>query len=493
MSSQDIKEDIKILDMKIQRTEQVIQEKKLKIERLQHKRSKLVSKLNSKSIGAEGLLERFTQTMAQAKEKSGHPSQDPSTSGEQMVPLKESSTQPIASSEDVIKTDEAYASSLLNKHYVIFNGPNVGCCREWSTVQPLVKGKVWCYQGFYNYELARKAFYDYCVKHNTPIQTVPKLVTPSDMLQPKLQKIPSFADKAKMPANPVAQPNKSFLRFNKIQTKDPDSHEFIPLETFVHYYMLAEVCNIGEGYFISNQKDFWYYNMTEGADPKLVQTLFYCGLLNMVYLGTNLKEISILPIGITTAVKHYRQKVLKEHERKVYFSFKSSFLDWEETEDETNSLKNYPAYHFIKLGLFQRQDVRPCTEVRSSFTPDLHTALAEFRAQTLGTLLRKTRTLYKDSNVRINYKSPHILLITESLHTISEQDCLKLQEFECQFYGNDLKISIFTKVKFCHYGSKDHKCDYCPEDNIEISTEDKTSSTKDRDSTAARRQRADQM
>ncbi|KAH8515741.1 hypothetical protein H0E87_004257 [Populus deltoides] len=334
MSSQDIKEDIKILDMKIQRTEQVIQEKKLKIERLQHKRSKLVSKLNSKSIGAEGLLERFAQTMAQAKEKSGHPSQDPSTSGEQMVPLKESSTQPIASSEDVMKTDEVYASSLLNKHYVIFNGPNAGCYREWSTVQPLVKG---------------------------------------------LQK-------------------------------------FVTL-----------------------------VKATSSVTKKIS--------------GTNLKEISLLPIGITTAVKHYRQKVLKEPERKVYLSFKSSFLDWEETEDETDSLKNYPAYHFIKLGLFRRQDVRLCTEVRSSLTPNLHTALAEFRAQTFGTLLRKTRTLYKDSKVRINYKSPHIPLITKSLHTISEQDCLKLQEFECQFYGNDLKILISTKVKFCHCGSKDHKCD----------------------------------
>jgi hypothetical protein len=37
MSIQDIKEDIKNIDMKIQRAEQVIQEKKLKIERLQFK------------------------------------------------------------------------------------------------------------------------------------------------------------------------------------------------------------------------------------------------------------------------------------------------------------------------------------------------------------------------------------------------------------------------------------------------------------------------
>ena len=108
--------------------------------------------------------------MAVAKEKSGNPSTDPSTSGELKVPLKESSTPTMTSSQDAIKTDKAYA---LNKHYVIFSGPNAGCYREWSTVQPLVTGKPVCYQGFPNYEQARKAFFDYCVKHNTPIQSTP--------------------------------------------------------------------------------------------------------------------------------------------------------------------------------------------------------------------------------------------------------------------------------------------------------------------------------
>ena len=60
MSLQDIKEDIKILDMKIQRAEQTIQEKRLKIERLQHKKGKLISKINSKAVPAESLLERFS-------------------------------------------------------------------------------------------------------------------------------------------------------------------------------------------------------------------------------------------------------------------------------------------------------------------------------------------------------------------------------------------------------------------------------------------------
>jgi hypothetical protein len=82
MSIQDIKEDIKIIDMKIQRAEQVIQEKKLKVERLQHKRGKLITKLSNKATPAEGLLERFTVNMVLAKGKSGTPSTDPSTSGE---------------------------------------------------------------------------------------------------------------------------------------------------------------------------------------------------------------------------------------------------------------------------------------------------------------------------------------------------------------------------------------------------------------------------
>jgi hypothetical protein len=480
MSIQDIKEDVKNIDIKIQRAEQVIQEKKLKIERLQHKRGKLLTQLSKKAIPAEGLLERFTTNMALAKEKSGTPSQDPSTSGELKVPLKEPSAPITTSFQDAVKTDEAYASKLTHKHYVIFSGPNEGCYREWSTVQPLVTGKPVCYQGFPNYDQARKAFFDYCVKHNTPIQS-----TPSDMLKPSLQKIPSFSDKAKMPANPVVQKTRSYERFNKIKTKNPDSHEFISLEVFDHYYNLAEVCNIGEHYFISNQKNFRLYNITEGADPKLVQTLFYCGLLNTIYPGTNLKEISLLPQGVLSAVKHYRQKVLRDPERKVYLSLKSSFLDWEEVEDNTDSLQNYPAYHFIKLGYFRKQDVQPCSQLRTCFTAELHTMLPEIRAQTLGNLLRKTRTLFKDSKVRINFKSNHIILLTESLQVISEQDCLKLQEFEGQFYCNDLEISISTKKKFCRYASQDHKCNYCPDDKA-ASTEESNSSEDDRDSTATR-------
>jgi hypothetical protein len=482
MSIQDIKEDIKNIDMKIQRAEQVIQEKKLKVERLQHKKGKLLTKLSNKATPAEGLLERFTINMAAAKEKSGNPSTDPSTSGELKVPLKESSTPKMTSSQDAIKIDGAYTPQ---KHYVIFSGPNAGCYREWSTVQPLVTGKPVCYQGFQNYEQARKAFFDYCVKHNTPIQSTPHLVTPSDMLRPNLQKIPSFADKAKMPANPVVQKSRSYERFSKTKIKDFDSHDFISLEVFDHYYNLAEVCNIGEHFFISNQKNYRLYNVTEGADPKLAQTLFYCGLLNTIYPGTNLKEISLFPQGILSAVKHYRQKVLKDPERKVYLSLKSSYLDWEEVEDNTDSLHNYPAYHYIKLGLFRKQDVQPCSQLRSGFTANLHTMLPELRAQTLGNLLKKTRTLFKDSKVRINFKSNHVILITESLQVISDQDCLKLQEFETQFYCNKLEVSITTKKKFCRYASQDHRCDYCPEDKAS-STEESNSSEEDRDSSATR-------
>jgi hypothetical protein len=486
MSIQDIKEDVKAIDMKIQRARKVIQEKELKIERLQHKKCKLISQLNNKAVSAEGLLERFTTNMAIAREKSGNLSQDPSTSGELKVPLKEPSAPIMTPSQGAIKTDEAYASSLTHKHYVIFNGRNAGCYREWSTVQTLVTGKPVCYQGFPNYEQARKAFFDYCVKHNTPIQSTPQLITPSDMLKPNLQKIPSFADKAKMPANPVVQKTRSYERFTKTKIKDPESHEFISLETFDHYYNLAEVCNIGEHYFISNQKNFRLYNITEGADPKLVQTLFYCGLLNTIYPNANLKEISLLPQGVLAAVKHFRQKVLKEPERKVYLSLKSSLIDWEETKDKTtDSLKNYPAYHFIKLGLFRKQDVQPCTQLRACFTAELHTLLPELRAQTLGNLLRKTRTLFKDSKVRINYKNNHIILITENMQVISEQDCTKLQEFEGQFYSDNLGISISTKIKFCRYASQDHKCSYCPEDK-DASTEEDSSSVEDRDSTATR-------
>jgi hypothetical protein len=305
MLTKELIDEVKQIDMKITRAQKVIEEKNMKIERLQNKRSKLISKINNKAQTAENLLERFQLNMVEAKAKSGHPLQDPSTSsGELLVPQEKapSASQPATSHV----AQENIAEDVPAKHCTIFNGPNAGCYKEWSTVKPFVTGKPYCYKGYPNYGLARQAFMDYCIKNNTHIHTTPRLITPTDLLEPKLQKTPSFADKAKMPANPVVEYTRTFLRFNKIPQKNPDEHEFIPLETFVQYYRLAKVSNIIEGCFVSQSKGFRLFNVTEGADPKFVQTLFYCGLVNMIYPRANLKEISLLPLGIYAAVKHYR-------------------------------------------------------------------------------------------------------------------------------------------------------------------------------------------
>lgn len=467
MSRTDIVEEINDLDIKIAKTQKKIQEKQLKLERLTEKRGKLSQKLDTIPISAEGLLERFSEKMAVAKEKTGQSSQTPSSPEDLVISKPKVLDQGLQKIESALKLSNPYSVPEAHKCYVIFSGPSAGVYREWSTVQPLVSGKPYAYQGYKSYELARKAFYDYCVKHNTPIQSVPRLITPADIIQPKISKTPTFADKAKMPASPVIP--RTLSRFQKVRVQNPDDHEFIPIETFDHYYTLAEsTCSDEQNhFFISETKGFRLYNVTIGAEPKFVQTLYYCGLLNAAYPSSNLKEISLLPTKVLTAVKHYRQKVLQNPERRVYLSFKSSFLDWEETEDETDSLRNYPAYHFIKMGLLRKQiDVRPCTETKN-MTPNLHEALPKLRAQTLGHVLKKIRTsLYTDSKVRINYQSDHVLMATDSLQTISPEDCQRIERFEKQFYCNDLAISVATKRKFCSYASEDHKCDFCPEEDM---------------------------
>ncbi|KAG6776222.1 hypothetical protein POTOM_019728 [Populus tomentosa] len=464
MSRSDIVEEINDLDQKISRTRKMIQEKQLKLERLTEKRGKLSHKLESMPLTAEGLLERFSEKMAVAKD-AGQSSQTPS-SPEDLVAKPKVLDQGLQKIESALKLSNPYVVPEAHKCYVIFSGPNAGVYREWSTVQPLVSGKPYAYQGYKTYELARKAFYDYCVKHNTPIQSVPRLITPAEILQPKISKVPTFVDKAKMPACPVIP--RTLSRFQKVRVQNPDDHEFIPIETFDHYYTLAEsTCSDEQNhFFISETKGFRLYNVTIGAEPKFVQTLYYCGLLNAAYPSSNLKEISLLPPKVVTAVKHYRQKVLQSPERRVYLSFKSSLLDWEETEDETDSLRNYPAYHYIKMGLLRKQiDVLPCTETKN-LTPNLHKALPELRAQSLGHVLKKIRSsLYTDSKVRINYQSDHVLMATDSLQIISPEDCKRIEQFEKQFYCNDLAISVATKRKFCSYASEDHKCDFCPEDD----------------------------
>jgi len=458
--AQHIQDEILVIDQKIKRAEKLIEEKQMKIERLQRKRGKLSTQLKNKTLGPEGLLERFSKSMAEAKEKSRLPSPEPSTTKEDLKDL----SQNIPSPSFTVKCDEAYDASLSHKHYTIFNGPNAGCYKDWSTVQPLVHGKPVAYKGYPNYGLARQAFIDYCMKNNISLHTTPTLITPADLLQPK--NIPSFADKVRLPPNPVQE--RTLARFNKISVKNPDSHDFISLETFMHYYRLSEVCNITEGCFISQTNGHRYFNAGEGADPSMVSTLFHCGLLQTICPSANLQEISKLPQGVYTAVKHYRTKVLKEQNRRVLLTLRSSLLDWHETEDEMDCLKNYPAYNFIKIGMLRQIDVTPCTSIKEEVTSNLNLLLPSLRAQSLGKIISKVRKFYKDSMIRVNYQSPHYIIISDSLSVISDQDCKKLQAFEAQFYGNDLEISYSTRRCYCAYGSKDHKCNLCFEKDTPV-------------------------
>jgi hypothetical protein len=455
-----------VIDQKIKRAERLIEEKQMKIERLQRKKGKLTEQLKNKTLGPEGLLERFSQKMAEAKDKSRLPSQEPSTSKEDPRDLPQN----IPSPSGTVKDEASHASS---KHYTIFNGPNAGCYKDWSTVQALVTGKPVAYKGYPNYGLARQAFLDYCMKNNISLHTTPTLITPADLLQPK--NIPSYAEKAKMPANPVQE--RTFARFNKISVKNPDSHDFISLETFMQYFRLAEVCNITEGCFISQINGHRYFNAGEGADPGMVATLFYCGLLQTICPSANLQEISRLPQGVYTAVKHYRTKVLKEQNRRVLLTLRSSYLDWHETEDETDCLKNYPAYHFIKIGMLRQVDVTPCTSIKEEVTNNINQLLPSLRAQSLGRIISKVRKFFKDSMIRVNYQSPHCIIISDSLSVISDQDCRRLQDFEAQFYGNDLEVSYTTKKLYCAYGSRDHKCSLCVQKDTPDPMEEDDNST----------------
>ncbi|KAL3568213.1 hypothetical protein D5086_030864 [Populus alba] len=239
---------------------------------------KFIHKLESMPLTAEGLLERFSEKMAVAKE-AGQSSQTPS-SPEDLVAKPKVLDQGLQKIESALKLSNPYAVPEAHKCYVIFSGPNAGVYREWSTVDP------------------------------APGVRVPRLITPAEILQPKISKGSNlWLIKLKMPACPVIP--RTLSRFQKVRVQNPDDHEFIPIETFDHYYTLAEsTCSDEQNhFFISETKGFRLYNVTIGAEPKFVQTLYYCGLLNAAYPSSNLKEISLLPPKVLTAVKHYRQKV----------------------------------------------------------------------------------------------------------------------------------------------------------------------------------------
>ncbi|XP_059447471.1 uncharacterized protein LOC132178909 [Corylus avellana] len=213
------------------------------------------------------------------------------------------------------------------------------------------------------------------------------------------------------------------------------------------------------------------FNFIAGADPKMVYQTYLCGLIDNIYPHNNLVELTYFPDNFKKAIKNFRKKI-KAQDRPVFLKFYSSTLDWDEEGNELNP------YHLVKIGIAsEKRIVEEPTVLRPR--PVNPYMLHQERAMMLSQINFELKRINANSQVKVNYASPKVLMISQFPETISEADAEKVINFEQKFNDGRLDVSNKTSKLFCRHAKKqdaiNHNCRHCESKELAPSTSDEKS------------------
>ena len=372
-----------------------------------------------------------------------------------------------------------------HRYYVVYNGPLAGIYNSWPEASRAVTGVPGVqHESFKMRTDAEGAFRKF---------QMPKLPDPTKTIQTLAEQIKDDSFRGKLKARqkrkstivtlgtiPEIQISSEFLNKERDELRKIKPEEWFFMNNTVRE-LTTEL--LADARFQSSDRQFpgfmhCKYNFTNGADAKLVYQAFLCGLIDNVYPSQDLRELVYLPEGLKQAVRDYK-KIIKN--KPVYLRFTSSILDWAEDGQEL-----YP-YHFIKMGIMSKRDSDSSRHVatRECNPGELH----KERAFTLNSIFREVRRIEAESEVKINYTTDKVLMMSPTSKPISDKDAESVMKFEKSFLDGSIEVSATTKKIFCQIireETDEHMCTYClPTEAPQEKPEPSEDKIEESDSTSA--------
>ncbi|WBK62461.1 transactivator/viroplasm protein [Dregea volubilis virus 2] len=333
--------------------------------------------------------------------------------------------------DQTTKIQELRPEGPSKKYYTIFQGPNRGVYGSWSIVSALISGKPWSFQSFKTEKEALQAFNDF---EEIPERSFKQAIEERGNMQS---------------LNRLLQKNpKPFAVVKPIQMGRKE------LEFFLR---LAEATSSNEEkcFFTINKNSISLFGFTAKASPEMVRDCFNAGLCALIYPGSNLLELSMLPSNIQKVCKQFRKNVLKQNDAHLYIKVTSSLVDWNKDGD------SLLPYYWIKIGS-AKKDFEVPTPTEKPVTIFNDEKLHKLRAQRLAAVNQQYLTIHADSKIKVNYSDEHVTIISDWKEEISREDCLKIAQSEQRFNEGTLQVSEETAKLFCQYAPADHACARCP-------------------------------
>ncbi|XP_010550247.1 PREDICTED: uncharacterized protein LOC104821145 [Tarenaya hassleriana] len=314
-----------------------------------------------------------------------------------------------------------------NKWYAIFSGPFRGVYVDYAIFSQHTNGKKVSHQTFQTKEEAQKAL-------NESYKTMAQ----------------------KQPAEPKAQlPSMKIPRIAQIPTtQEKEAMKKVTLEKYQSYW--ASLVDYKEKHTTMG----FYPKMTRTgpkaifigeANPLLAFDYLQHGLVDSIYTDS-MKIFEEFPRRMKPIIRNYFERFAKE--RTIFMKIKSSIPIFGKD-------KIIQSQAVIHLGV-AKGDLPSRDDASEYEIPD------DLEAHSLLEVFKASRRILADSEIKVNYASSNVLVITYNNSTISKEEMQAVADFELDFYhleGKFAGLEESIKEQLCSFLMRydDHKCTICKE------------------------------
>ncbi|XP_010528988.1 PREDICTED: uncharacterized protein LOC104805966 [Tarenaya hassleriana] len=361
------------------------------------------------------------------------------------TPVEDQKSEQEKESDKVTLPTDIKVEEKPNKWYAIFSGPFRGIYVDYAIFSQHTKGKKVSHQAFQTKEEAQKALNESykTMAQKQPVE--PRAQLPS-MKIPKIAQIPTTQEKEALKK----------VTLEKYQSYWASLVDYKEKHTTMGFY--PKMTRTGpKAIFIGE------------ANPLLAFDYLQHGLVDSIYTDS-MRIFEEFPRKMKPIIRNYFERFAKE--RTIFMKIKSSIPIF-------GNDKIIQSQAVIHLGV-AKGELPPRDDVSDYEIPD------DLEAHSLLEVFKASRRILADSEIKVNYASSNVLMITYNKETISKEEMQAVADFELDFYhleGKFAGLEESIKEQLCSFLMRydDHKCTICKEIKDKIKRTSQPPSEKSED------------
>ncbi|XP_010556247.1 PREDICTED: uncharacterized protein LOC104825587 [Tarenaya hassleriana] len=343
------------------------------------------------------------------------------------IPVEDQKSEQEKESYKVTLPTDIKVEEKPDKWYVIFNGPFRGIYMNYAIVSQHTTGKKVSYQAFQTKEEAQKSLNE---SYKTMVQKQP--IEPkaqlSSMRIPRIAQIPTTQEKEAMKQ----------VTLEKYQSYWASLVDYKEKHTTMGFY--PKMTRTGpKAIFIGE------------ANPLLAFDYLQHGLVDSIYTDS-MRIFEEFSRKMKPIIRNYFERFAKEIT--IFMKIKSLIPIF-------GNDKIIQSQAVIHLGV-AKGELPPRDDASDYEIPD------DLEAHSLLEFFKTSRRILSDSEIKVNYASSNVLMITYNKETISKEEMQTVVDFELDFYHLEEKFAGLEesiKEQLCRFLMRydDHKCTICKE------------------------------